>query len=86
MGQLLSSEEELSGVKCAIGNFLYRTMLEGGAVANLSVVHPLLLANEEPGAHLQAQMLQVNAMLHHSNEKKNHENITLIGSRQPIRH
>ncbi|XP_051936318.1 uncharacterized protein LOC127610342 isoform X1 [Hippocampus zosterae] len=59
MGQLLSSEEELSGVKCAIGNLLYRTMLEGGAVPNLSVVHPLLLANEEPGAHLQAQMLQL---------------------------
>ncbi|XP_019743647.1 uncharacterized protein LOC109526663 [Hippocampus comes] len=59
MGQLLSSEEELSRVKWAIGNLLYRTMLEGGAVPNLSVVHPLLLANEEPGAHLQAQMLQL---------------------------
>ncbi|XP_077352426.1 uncharacterized protein LOC144001752 isoform X2 [Festucalex cinctus] len=61
MGQLLSSEEELAGVKRAIGNLLYRTMLEGGAVPDLGVVHPLLLTNhnEEPGARLQAQLLQL---------------------------
>ncbi|XP_037127935.1 uncharacterized protein LOC119134872 isoform X2 [Syngnathus acus] len=61
MGQLLSSEEEISGVKHAIGNLLYRTMLEGGAVRNLRVVNPLLLANhnEDPGACFQAQMLQL---------------------------
>ncbi|KAM9809116.1 uncharacterized protein LOC133158574 isoform X2 [Syngnathus typhle] len=61
MGQLLSSEEEISAVKHAIGNLLYRTMLEGGAVRHLRVVNPLLLANhnEDPGVCFQAQMLQL---------------------------
>ncbi|XP_049592886.1 uncharacterized protein [Syngnathus scovelli] len=61
MGQPLSLEEKIPGVKHAIGNLLYRTMLEGGGVPNLRVVNPLLLANhnEDPGACFQAQMLQL---------------------------
>ncbi|XP_026164294.1 uncharacterized protein LOC113131366 isoform X2 [Mastacembelus armatus] len=63
MGQLLSSEEELSQMKDAIGSLLYNTMLEGGAVPDLSVVHPLLLANHnesfESRASLQEQLQQL---------------------------
>nr|XP_057914972.1 uncharacterized protein LOC131108161 isoform X2 [Doryrhamphus excisus] len=61
MGQLLSSEEDLSGAKHAIGSLLYRTMLEGGAIPDLGVVHPLLLTNqdEEYRSRLQEQLLQM---------------------------
>ncbi|XP_067370155.1 uncharacterized protein [Channa argus] len=45
MGQLLSTEEELSEVKGALGSLLYDAMLEGGAVPDLRVAHPFLLAN-----------------------------------------
>ncbi|KAM6997345.1 uncharacterized protein LKV04_006071 isoform 2-T2 [Tautogolabrus adspersus] len=45
MGQLFSSEDELSQVKDAVGSLLYNAMLEGGAVPDLGVVHPLLLAS-----------------------------------------
>lgn len=63
MGQLVSSEEELSQVKAAIGSLLYDAMLEGGAVPELGVVHPLLLANHDESsdsqARLQEQLQQV---------------------------
>ncbi|XP_036980697.1 uncharacterized protein LOC119034087 isoform X2 [Acanthopagrus latus] len=64
MGQLFSSEEELSQVKDAIGSFLYDAMLEGGAVPDLRVVHPLLLATSQGGsfdsrAGLQEQLQQL---------------------------
>ncbi|KAK2824547.1 hypothetical protein Q5P01_021722 [Channa striata] len=45
MGQLLSSEEELSELKDALGSLLYNAMLEAGAVPELGVAHPFLLAN-----------------------------------------
>ncbi|XP_033469928.2 uncharacterized protein LOC117248779 isoform X1 [Epinephelus lanceolatus] len=45
MGQLFSSEEEPSQLKDIIGSLLYDAMLERGAVPDLGVVHPLLLAN-----------------------------------------
>ncbi|XP_071336145.1 uncharacterized protein [Trachinotus anak] len=45
MGQMFSSEEELSQVKDAVGSVLYQAMLEGGAVPDLGVVHPRLLVN-----------------------------------------
>lgn len=64
MGQLFSSEEELSQLKDVIGSLIYNAMLEGGAVPNLEVVHPLLLAdhdkNSDSRAHLQEQLKQVN--------------------------
>ncbi|KAM9848163.1 uncharacterized protein ACBR49_009445 isoform 1-T2 [Aulostomus maculatus] len=50
MGQLFSSEEEFSHLKDAVGSLLYRAMLEGGAVPNLGVVHPLLLASHDEDA------------------------------------
>lgn len=65
MGQLLSSfsEEELSHVKDALGSLLYDTMLEGGAVPDLAVVHPLHLTthdeNFDSRASLQEQLRQV---------------------------
>ncbi|XP_030296749.1 uncharacterized protein LOC115596095 isoform X2 [Sparus aurata] len=63
MGQLFSSEEEQSQVKDAIGSFLYDAMLEGGAVPDLRVVHPLLLANQggsfDSRAGLQKQLQQL---------------------------
>ena len=63
MGLLFSSEEDLSQVKDAIGSLLYDTMLEGGAVPDLGVVHPLLLANRDESldsrASLQEQLRQV---------------------------
>ncbi|KAF1375500.1 hypothetical protein PFLUV_G00220850 [Perca fluviatilis] len=58
MGQLFSSEEELSQVKDAIGSLLYNAMLEGGAVPVLGVVHPLLLANHDESLDSQAASLQ----------------------------
>ncbi|XP_022608695.1 uncharacterized protein LOC111227463 isoform X1 [Seriola dumerili] len=63
MGQMFSSEEELSQVKDAVGSVLYNAMLEGGAVPDLGVVHPLLLANRDESldsrAHLQEQLQQL---------------------------
>lgn len=63
MGQLQSSEEELSQVKDAIGSLLYDAMLEAGAVPHLGVVHPVLLANHDESfnsrAGLQEQLQQV---------------------------
>ncbi|XP_041803954.1 uncharacterized protein LOC121614209 isoform X2 [Chelmon rostratus] len=56
MGQLVSSEEELSQVKAAIGSLLYDAMLEGGAVPELGVVHPLLLANHDESSDSQARL------------------------------
>ncbi|XP_035519911.1 uncharacterized protein LOC118329741 isoform X2 [Morone saxatilis] len=65
MGQLLSSEEELPQVRDAIGSLLYDAMLEGGAVPDLGVVHPLLLANHgesfDSRAGLQEQLQQLQA-------------------------
>lgn len=66
MGQLFSSEEELSQAKDAIGALLYDAMLEGGAVPDLGVVHPLLLANHDDSSvsqdGLQEQLHQVNEL------------------------
>ncbi|XP_074503266.1 uncharacterized protein LOC141774472 [Sebastes fasciatus] len=63
MGLLFSSEEDLSQVKDEIGSLLYDTMLEGGAVPDLGVVHPLLLANRDESldsrASLQEQLRQL---------------------------
>ncbi|XP_022054199.1 uncharacterized protein LOC110954153 isoform X1 [Acanthochromis polyacanthus] len=63
MGQLFSSEEELSQAKDAIGSVLYDAMLEGGAVPDLGVVHPVLLVNHDEGfatqASLQEQLKQL---------------------------
>ncbi|XP_034754768.1 uncharacterized protein LOC117960743 isoform X2 [Etheostoma cragini] len=58
MGQLFSSEEELSQVKDAIGSLLYDAMLEGDAVPVLGVVHPLLLANHNESLDSQTASLQ----------------------------
>ncbi|XP_029961737.1 uncharacterized protein LOC115398879 [Salarias fasciatus] len=51
MGQLFSSssEEELAQVRQALGSLLYDAMLEGGAVPDLRVEHPLLLTGHEDG-------------------------------------
>nr|XP_019942602.1 PREDICTED: uncharacterized protein LOC109629342 isoform X1 [Paralichthys olivaceus]XP_019942611.1 PREDICTED: uncharacterized protein LOC109629342 isoform X1 [Paralichthys olivaceus]XP_019942619.1 PREDICTED: uncharacterized protein LOC109629342 isoform X1 [Paralichthys olivaceus] len=63
MGQLLSSEEECSQVKEALGSLLFSAMLEGGAVPDLGVVHPLLLANHQesfdPQDRLQEQLREL---------------------------
>ncbi|XP_041646284.1 uncharacterized protein LOC121511582 isoform X2 [Cheilinus undulatus] len=63
MGQLFSSEEELSQMKDAVGSLLFKAMFEGGAVPHLSVVHPLLLANpsesSDSRARLQEQLQQL---------------------------
>lgn len=60
MGQLFSSEEAFPQVKAVIGSLLYDAMLEGGAIPELGVVHPLLLANHDASqAHLQEQLHQV---------------------------
>ncbi|XP_008290416.1 uncharacterized protein LOC103364904 [Stegastes partitus] len=56
MGQLFSSEEELSQAKDAIGSLLYDAMLEGGAVPDLGVVHPVLLTNQTESAASQASL------------------------------
>lgn len=59
MGQLLSSAEE-----DALASVLYEAMLEAGAVPDLRVVHPLLLANQEESFASQVglveQLQQVN--------------------------
>ncbi|XP_005733790.1 uncharacterized protein LOC102210734 [Pundamilia nyererei] len=63
MGQLFSTEEEISQVKDAIGSLLYDAMLEGGAVPDLGVVHPLLLASHDDSSvsqdRLQEQLQQL---------------------------
>ncbi|XP_061915522.1 uncharacterized protein LOC133657797 [Entelurus aequoreus] len=61
MGQLLSSEEDLSKVKQAVGSLLYQRMLEGGAIPDLGVVHPLLLTSqdEDSRSRLQEELLQL---------------------------
>lgn len=63
MGQVFSTEEELSQAMQTIGSLLYDVMLEGGAVPELSVVHPLLLTNHKEGSEsrhrLQEQLQQV---------------------------
>lgn len=63
MGQVFSTEEELTLAKETIGSLLYNVMLEGGAVPELRVVHPLLLTNHSKGAEsqdrLQEQLQQV---------------------------
>ncbi|XP_018517304.1 uncharacterized protein LOC108873540 isoform X2 [Lates calcarifer] len=63
MGQLFSSEEELSQMKDAIGSVLYNAMLEGDAVPDLGVVHPRFLANHSESsdsrARLQEQLQQL---------------------------
>lgn len=56
MGQFLSSEEEVSQVKDAVGSLLYDAMLEGGAVPELGVVHPFLLANHDESSDSQARL------------------------------
>ncbi|XP_034407503.1 DEAD-box ATP-dependent RNA helicase 52A-like [Cyclopterus lumpus] len=65
MGQLFSSEEEVSQAKDAIGSLLYEAMLGGGAVPDLGVVHPLLLTNRDQSldsrARLQEQLRQLQA-------------------------
>lgn len=64
MGQLMSSEEELAELKKTAGCVMYDAMVEGGAVPDLAVVHPLLLANqnEDPVSQtsLQEHLKQVN--------------------------
>ncbi|KAM7408385.1 hypothetical protein PAMA_002213 [Pampus argenteus] len=63
MGQLFSSEEELSDMKNAIGHLLYDAMLEGEAVPHLGVVHPRLLTDHnedfDSRAGLQEQLQQL---------------------------
>ncbi|KAK7902115.1 hypothetical protein WMY93_018884 [Mugilogobius chulae] len=63
MGQLFSSEEELSRAQDVIGAILFDAMLDAGAVPNLRVVHPLLLANDvngsQTGPSIQEQMQQL---------------------------
>ncbi|XP_070697373.1 uncharacterized protein [Pempheris klunzingeri] len=62
MGQLFSSEE-LSQVTDVIGSLLYNAMLEGGAVPNLGVVHPLHQPNIDESfdsrSRLQEQLQQL---------------------------
>lgn len=64
MGQVLSTENDVSQLKEAVGSVLYDAMLEGDAVPDLGVVHPLLLASQDesinPGCHLQEQLRHVN--------------------------
>lgn len=64
MGQVWSTENDVSQLKEAVGCALYDAMLEGDAVPDLGVVHPLLLASQDesinPGSHLQEQLRHVN--------------------------
>lgn len=63
MGQVLSTENDVSQLKEAVGSVLYDAMLEGDAVPDLGVVHPLLASQDEsinPGSHLQEQLRHVN--------------------------
>lgn len=67
MGQVFSTETELSQLKEAVGAVLYDAMLEGDAVPDLGVVHPLLLARQDesinPGSHLQEHLHRVTRFL-----------------------
>ncbi|MEQ2176277.1 hypothetical protein GOODEAATRI_026410 [Goodea atripinnis] len=56
MGQLISSEEELADLKKTVGFVIYDAMVEGGATPDLSVVHPLLLANQNEDSVSQAYL------------------------------
>ncbi|KAM4729335.1 uncharacterized protein FYW61_009940 isoform 2-T6 [Anableps anableps] len=58
MGQLISSEEELTELKKTAGCVIYDAMVEGGAVPDLAVVHPLLLANQNDDSVSQACLQQ----------------------------
>lgn len=55
MGQLLSSEQ-LPQLKEALGSVIYDAMLEGDAVPDLRVVHPLLLTNQNENADSQTRL------------------------------
>ncbi|KAM9364989.1 uncharacterized protein KZ484_011205 [Pholidichthys leucotaenia] len=54
MGQQFSSEEGLSHMKDLIGSVLYDAMLEAGAVSDLRVIHPVLLASQDEEVASQA--------------------------------
>lgn len=56
MGQWLSSEEDVSQVKVWFGSLLYKAMWEEGAVPDLRVVHPFLLANHDESFDCQARL------------------------------
>ncbi|XP_054886035.1 uncharacterized protein LOC129360020 isoform X2 [Poeciliopsis prolifica] len=56
MGQFMSSEKELAELKTTAGSVLYGAMLEEGAVPDLAVVHPLLLANQNEDSVSQASL------------------------------
>ncbi|XP_015251425.1 PREDICTED: uncharacterized protein LOC107098318 isoform X1 [Cyprinodon variegatus] len=59
MGQLMSSEEELAELKETVGFVIYDAMVEQGAVPDLSVVHPLLLANQNEEYVFQEHLLEI---------------------------
>ncbi|XP_039995641.1 uncharacterized protein LOC120796668 [Xiphias gladius] len=63
MGQVFSSEGARPHVRDEVGSVLYEAMLEGGAVPDLGVVHPLLLASHDecfdPRSRLQEQLQQL---------------------------
>lgn len=61
MGQLLSSEEQFHQLKEALGAVIFDAMLEGAAVPDLRVVHPLLLTtqNERDVSKVQDHLQQV---------------------------
>lgn len=67
MGQVFSTEEELSQAMEPVGSLLYDVMLEGGAVPELGIVHPLLLTNHKEGSEsrdrLQEQLQQVHTVV-----------------------
>ncbi|XP_043992215.1 uncharacterized protein LOC122842432 isoform X2 [Gambusia affinis] len=56
MGQLMSSEEELTELKKTAGSVMYDAMVEEEAVPDLAVVHPLLLANQNEVSVSQASL------------------------------
>ncbi|MEQ2308548.1 hypothetical protein AMECASPLE_029273 [Ameca splendens] len=56
MGQLISSEEELADLKKTVGFVIYDAMVEGGATPDISVVPPLLLANQNEDSVSQAYL------------------------------
>ncbi|XP_038156502.1 uncharacterized protein LOC119793397 isoform X1 [Cyprinodon tularosa] len=59
MGQLMSSEGELAELKETVGFVIYDAMVEQGAVPDLSVVHPLLLANQNEEYVFQEHLLEI---------------------------
>lgn len=74
MGQVFSTEQELSQAKETIGSLLYDAMLEGGALPELRIVHPLLLTNHSQGTvsrdRLQEQLQQVHTVLTYPGKRK----------------